>query len=308
MFPLPLMIPAGVAQFLALHWTLQGLHQGKGPLTLSWRMALGALGVILFSLLLRIYDELKDAEADLRLGRAGDPLYADRPLVTGAVLLDDVRAMRWWVSGLLVAIHVPLCVPLGVHPLAAFLGTFFLTWLSFKWFFLPAISKNVLLAFLSHNPLSVVLAAYVVSIYLAEFPRAVETLSPWTAALLVGLWMPIAAWEVGRKVRLPEEETDYDTYSKRLGWRTAAALPGVFVAISAACLGGVLWALELTWALPFLALGAAVPVGASLLLEVAPTPARTRLRPATELYLLIVTAGLAAVLGFQYGVSVGGPA
>ena len=46
---------------------------------LTWASVRGIATVALFLLLMRLYDELKDAETDMQLGRAGDPLYRDRP-------------------------------------------------------------------------------------------------------------------------------------------------------------------------------------------------------------------------------------
>src|SRR5438309_930780 len=70
---------------------------------------------------------------------------------------------------------------------------------------------------------------------------AESAVSPWAAVLVVGIWMPVAAWEIARKVRAPGEETDYTTYSKVLGARRAASLPAFFVLVSGAALGAVAW-------------------------------------------------------------------
>ena len=96
----------------------------------------GAFSIVLFSLLMRIYDEMKDAEADIRLGRAGDPRYKDRPIVTGAVTMDDLVVLRWMTTALLIVINAPL----GQWPLIGFAVLFLVTWLSFKWFFWPSIA------------------------------------------------------------------------------------------------------------------------------------------------------------------------
>src|SRR4051812_23834949 len=91
MFQPALLAPAAVANFLGIDLTLRALA-GVTPLQLTWRSALGAATVFLFSLLFRVQDELKDVEADLRLGKAGDPRYKDRPIVTGRVQVDDLVA------------------------------------------------------------------------------------------------------------------------------------------------------------------------------------------------------------------------
>ena len=154
MFPLPVMIPGGLVNAAALYFALEALH-GQTPLRITWRLPLAAAGVVLFSLLMRVYDELKDAETDLRLAAAGDPRYADRPLVTGAVEVGDVVALRWVTTGLLVAVNAPL----GPTVWVAGAALFAFMWLSFKWFFWPAISENILLAFVTHNPVSILISA-----------------------------------------------------------------------------------------------------------------------------------------------------
>jgi hypothetical protein len=305
MFPPLVLLPASAASFLALHLALQALGDPsivERPLGFSWRMLAGILSLFLFQLLLRVYDELKDAETDIRLGKAGDPRYADRPIVTGAITVEDLDALRRWVIASLFLLNLFLGYPL---PLFAFLAVFFLCWLSFKWFFWPAISKNLLLAFATHNPLSLAIGLYVVALYVAEVPGH-RPFGGWLWLLLVGLWLPVAAWEIGRKVRLPADETDYDTYSKRLGWGVAGALPGILAAASSLCicavlrhlgfgLGAQLW----VWAC------AALPVIASARFLLAPSTERAKLQPVVEVFMLLLNVGLAVSLAAGYGMRMG---
>ncbi|MBI4616355.1 MAG: hypothetical protein HY720_22280 [Planctomycetes bacterium] len=298
MFPPWLMVPFALANFLALHFALQAMAD-IAPLAITWRSGLAAASFVLFPLLLRVYDEEKDVSTDLALARAGDPRYANRPIATGKVTTGDLKVLRLATIVLLFAANLPLGFPL---PFAAFAAAFALAWLSSKWFFYPSMSENLLLAFATHNPLSLVFGGYVVAVFAAEFDPS--GLSGWTALLLVGLWMPVAAWETSRKVRLPQDETDYRTYSKVLGWKTATVLPALFVTASAASLAGIARRIGLGW--PFLAaLGAAAafPVGASLLLRFAPTRARANLRPWAEVYAVAANAGLAIALGVSRGVA-----
>ena len=39
------------------------------------------------------------------LGRAGDPRYRDRPIVTGAVSIDDLVVLRWLTTTILVVLR-----------------------------------------------------------------------------------------------------------------------------------------------------------------------------------------------------------
>src|SRR5947209_3882721 len=98
MFPPWVMLPMAAIHFLAIELAAQALA-GKEPLVVSWRSLAGTLGVVFFSLALRVQDELKDQETDLRLARAGDPRYAQRPIVTGRVLAKDLVLLRWFSLG-----------------------------------------------------------------------------------------------------------------------------------------------------------------------------------------------------------------
>lgn len=299
MFPPLVMLPAGLLMFAAAHGTLQALA-GPGPLAFSWRAWVGAASGVLFMLLMRVFDELKDVETDLRLGQAGDPRYKDRPIVTGAVRIEDIRLLRWVVTGLLFALNAPLGWPL---PGAAFLLVYGFSWLSFKWFFWPAVSRNLLLAFATHNPLTAAVVLYVVAVFAGEAGSA--ALDPLaTALLVVGLWLPVAAWETSRKIRVPEDETAYQTYSLLLGWKVAALLPLVISGGGALALGALavragftpvfLLALGLAWALL---------AGGCLRFRLGPTPARARLQPLAEVFSVVASLGLFAAAVHARGLS-----
>ncbi len=304
MFPPAVMIPASLVGFLSLHFGLQALGEPsivEGELGVTWRMAVGVLSLFGFQLLLRVYDEIKDYETDLALGKAGDPRYAKRPVVTGLVKLPDIEALRDWVTWALIGLNVVIGVP---QPFLVFLGVYGLCWLSSRYFFWPAVSSSLPLQFVTHNPLSLAIGLYVVAVYGAEFKADLPLPLGWTALLLVGLWLPVAAWEVARKVRLPDDETDYETYSKVLGWRLAGVLPGILSAGSAACLCTVLWHVGVGgWWLP--SLFAALPVGASLRLLLAPSSRTANLRPFQEAFLLLVNGGLTVLWVTAFGLKMG---
>jgi len=294
MFPPAAMIPAGLASFCAQYFLLQALA-GRTEMQFPWRAGIGAATIILLSLLLRVYDELKDAETDLRLGRAGDPLYKDRPVVTGHIRVEDIVLLRWLVSGLVIAVNIPLALS---YAGGAFAVAFILCWMSFRWFFWPGMQKNLLAAFATHNPLSAVLTVYIVAVFADDF--GTESLGGTTALLVIGFWMPIAAWETSRKIRIPDDETDYQTYSKILGIQTAAMLPIVFVAISAACFTAIFRELDAPW----YAMGgvhglAGLVVVACIALIAAPSTRRARLRPVTELYMVALSVGVTALMLFR---------
>lgn len=261
----------------------------SGPLLISARAAAGAAAGVLLALYLRISDDLKDWETDRRLAEAGDARFTRRPQVTGDVSEQDLRGIRVVVTalvGMLLALQ-----PAGAALLGG--GAFFGAWLSARWFFHPGMARSLPLAFATHNPLALLFLGFAVAVGAAG-----ASPPPLPAAtLLLGLYLPVAAWEIARKVRTPEEETGYETWSRVLGWRTAAAIPALLTAVSAALLAFAGRRAGLGPRYPLLLFaGALGPIVGALSLLVRPSPAAARrLRPAVEGYSLV--AGLGFLVG-----------
>jgi 4-hydroxybenzoate polyprenyltransferase len=297
MFPPLVYIPAALANFAAIYFGVQALA-GRDRLEWTWRAAAGAATTLLFFLVLRVYDELKDVETDLRLGRAGDPRYKDRPIVTGRIRVEDLRALRWWITALLWLLNLPLGFPL---PLLVFVVVFLLTWLSFHWFFWPAMSRYLLVAFATHNPLALAIGAYAAAVAARDHGSAGPA-GP-LIVLLIGMWTAAAAWETSRKIRHRPDETDYVTYSKVLGPRVAAFLPAFFVLVSAGSLIYIAAQTRLPWAYQAaVAAAAALLIAACIRFELYPSTASANLRPYAELYSLVAYAGLPVALIYRFSV------
>jgi 4-hydroxybenzoate polyprenyltransferase len=297
MFPPLVNVPAGALLFFAVHAGLQGIA-GVAPVVVGPRAIAGAATLVLLALLMRVQDELKDVEADLRLAREGDPRFARRPLALGRVTTADLDALRRIVLGALVALNLPLGFPL---PFLAFALALLVTWLSGRWFFWPAMAGNPLLAFATHNPIALLDAGYAAAVFARDLPGRLE---PRAAFVLLAVYLPIAAWEIARKVRAPGEETSYETWSSRLGWQVAGGLPSILCALSAACFARVSRASALGPLYPALVLAALLLVLGSCLRFLARPSARTaRLRPAVEIYALVASGGLVLALALSRGVA-----
>jgi hypothetical protein len=289
-------VPYLMAHALAAHLGLQALA-GRAPLQLTWRACAAAVSVLLFGLLLRVYDELKDADSDRALGAAGDPRYRQRPIVTGEVTEEDLRFLRNLVILALFALNLPLGFPFAVP---GFLATFAVVWLSSRWFFCKAISRHLLLALATHNPIPLVFLGYVAALYTQDF--GATGLGSHDIPLLVGLWLPWTAWETSRKIRIPEDETSYQTYSKVLGWRVAALVPALCVVASLALLAPVLRAAGLgMWPIAVLYTGASLVVLACLRFRFWPSRERADLRPFVEVYGMGVNLGIVIGLTASHG-------
>ena len=180
------------------------------PFPLAPNVFCGVVSFVWFALLLRIMDEFKDYEDDLRN-------YPNRPLPSGRVKKSDLKTF----SAVVVALIIVSNVFWKLQGLFAAV-TFAYCLLMLKWFFMEkVIRKSLPLAFVTHHPV-----AYLVMVYLAA-TFAEATGLPILASptlMLVPLVLGITNWEISRKIRGPKEETAYVTYSMIFGPRVAASL------------------------------------------------------------------------------------
>lgn len=260
---------------------------GQGPVRVGWQIAAGAVSTYLFGLLLRTSDDIKDTAADQELAAAGDARYQDRPAVTGEVHMEDLVWFRNRLTAALVLLNLPFA---GTWAFPVFLATYLMCWLSARWFFWPRISRSLLLALITHNPLLLLLLLYVLSIHGAT--HGVSGLRFEVVYLLLGLWLPWTAWETSRKIRVPEDETAYETYSQ-IFKRAAPLVPATCVLVSCASLVAYAQAAHLHWAFPAaLAAAAAIPVSACLRFRVRPSRRNAVLRPYVDLYTAAANLGV----------------
>jgi 4-hydroxybenzoate polyprenyltransferase len=296
MFPPLVQIPTGALLFFAIHAGLQGMA-GLAPIRLGPRALAGAATIVLFALLLRVQDELKDLATDVALARAGDPRFAARPVVLGRVGAADLVRLRRLVVATLLALNLPLGFPL---PLLPFLLALSVTWLSGRWFYWPPMARDLVLAFATHNPMALLYAAYAAAVLARELGPAQVRAD--ASILLLAVWLPVAAWEVARKIRAPDEETVYETWSSRLGWRNAAALPPLLCTASAAGFFYAARAAQLGPAYPTV-LGAALllVLAAFLRFRLMPSARTSRLRVPVEVFAVVAAGGLVVALAISRG-------
>jgi len=298
MFPPAVLVPMGTAQFLSLYLGLQALT-GIAPLHLGWRAAVGVATTVLWMLLIRLQDDITDAATDIRLGRAGDPRYENRPVVRGEITPHELRIMAAVTLGALVALNTLRGQAAMLLALIFGLGV---TWLGFRWFFITALARNPTpLAYLGRKALTILFGVYACAVYWDAFGPLRPT-GPIVLLLLAPI-ASVAAWETARKIRIPEDETEYGTYSKQLGWRSAALLPALFVATAAACLMTVTAVARVDWWYP-MALGAAaaIAIGACVLFRVSPSRSRANLRRYVEVFGAVANVGLVVALTTARGV------
>lgn len=183
------------------------------PFSLSPGEIVGFFTVFFFLLFLRIADDFKDEELDKRL-------FPHRPYPSGRVTKRDLQIL------------MGVCVVAMVLPNLLFVDKISLLWffalmaymvLMSLWFFQKKrIQNNLLLALVTHNPCMLLLNYYLLSITCQRFHLPLLTFDFLCINLM--LYIPALEFEISRKIRAPQEETAYVTYSKVLGLRGAVLL------------------------------------------------------------------------------------
>ncbi len=290
--PIPSLTIA-VVSFFNLYFMLQILQRAlplsPAALQVSWPSVAGALTLFFFLLFLRISDEFKDYEAD-------KILFPERLVPSGRVFLSDLKGVMavaiiaMWLLNLFVT-QVPL----------AFGVLFGFGVLMYFYFFLKNyIAKSLILALLTHNPSVILMNFYVIAVFAHEYSTPIFT--PQNFYLAALFWIPGLTWELSRKIRSPQEETEYETYSQVFGYRKAALIPMFALTAHYFMLLKLAVPLQLSWW--FLGLLSLVLLGVLLMFSrfiSNPTPKSSRLKPVTEAYMLVSAVGLLCDLGLKRG-------
>ena len=213
MYPIIPRLLLGFLLFFEIYFLVILTH-GKGiiPIQIGLQEIIGGLTAFSFLLSLRIADDFKDYETDLRL-------FPNRPLPSGRVLKKDLRTV--------LLILIPAIVALNLIFLDNTVFFLILTGYGFLmsfWFFQKhKIQKNLMLALITHNPVQMIMNAYVISFACDKYD--IPLLSGNNALILCTLYFPGLVWEITRKIRAPKDETEYVTYSSLFGYKK----PIVFV-------------------------------------------------------------------------------
>ncbi len=207
MYPLLPRLLLALIVFFGIYFIIL-LNAGITAFRISYQEIIGSFTVFSFLMFLRIADDFKDYESDKEL-------FPDRALPSGKVRKTDLK--------------IVLVITLGV---TFFLNLFFMNnfWfflflfiyglLMSVWFFARAkIQPSLPLALITHNPIQMVMNIYVISFTVIKYDLVWYRLYVFLAAFT--LYFPALIWEIGRKIRAPEEETAYTTYSKLFGVKRA---------------------------------------------------------------------------------------
>lgn len=165
-----------------------------------------ALVLTFVSLLIRIMDEFKDYQDDLTN-------FPGRPLPSGRVHKKDLVALGFFCVFCIIFLSLTSTKLL----IWAFVTLGF-TFLMLKWFFIEDIMRKSLpLAFITHHPIVLFNFIYLLIACTQMFPGVTFD----KAIYILPICFIFTNWEVERKIRAPEQETAYTTYSKIFGPRPA---------------------------------------------------------------------------------------
>ncbi len=182
------------------------LNNGVVDFKLGIQEIVCAFTVFSFLCWLRIADDFKDYELDCRL-------FKERPLPSGRVHKKDLKIF------VIILIAVTLIINF------IFMNNFIFCLILYTygslmavWFFQKhKIAKSLPLALVTHNPVQIILNIYVISFTIIKYNLPVFTLTNVLAVMT--LYFPALIWEVSRKIRAPQDETEYVTYSKLFGYK-----------------------------------------------------------------------------------------
>ncbi len=217
MFPLQQTL---IASFVTIYsfFIVQGIVFQKTVNLWDIKLIIPALTYLFFLLFLRVSDELKDQVSD-KIN------FPNRPLPSGRVLAQDLRYLWWFIIFYLLIINMFLPEAWLWFAIIMLYGL-----LMYKYFFLAKyISKNILLALLSHNPVFFLLNIYVSAYLCAQFNIGIFSTEN---LLIVSLfYFPGLLWEVSRKIKIPGKENQYQTYSKKLGYKKTLAFVAIIISL-----------------------------------------------------------------------------
>jgi len=196
------------------------LTNGHEGFALTAAEAVAGFTIFAFLLSLRVADDFKDYETDLTL-------FPERALPSGRVTKRDLAVMLVVVDTVTVVLNV---LVVRNHVFFALLVAYGLA-MSFWFFAKYRIQRSLPLALVTHNPVQLVMNVYVISFACQRYGIA---LVGWNNVLILfTLYFPGLIWEIARKVRAPQDETDYVTYSQLFGVRAPVLVIAAVMAADA---------------------------------------------------------------------------
>jgi len=215
----------GVAGFTTTLQRAHAIQSSAAVLSVAWN-------VFAMLVILRLMDELKDAAIDRRL-------FPERPLPSGRVSERDIRIS--------LASMASLYLLANLYSAATTISALLVlgySMLVFKRFFAPALLERSLpITLATHTPIVPIIWSQAFVAAATAQGIALSDLHWGLVSLYVAmLWLAMLGWELSRKIRCAEEESEYVTYSQILG-RTGAVMLTIGAQTGAALIGFFFWLL-----------------------------------------------------------------
>jgi 4-hydroxybenzoate polyprenyltransferase len=294
MYPPAIRLTMAGVLFLGPYFALTLLAPGASPgasLELSPLALAGWITYFLFLLLLRIADEFKDYELDCRL-------FPERPLPSGRVLKPDLLTLAALALALILALNTVVAPFTIGFAIMIFYG--FLMWQFF--FIKERIQKSLVLALVTHNPIMFLMTIYTSSLVAFEQQTSIASLDFIRLGILFAL--PGLIWELSRKIKAPQDENEYETYSQVFGHRIAAMLPAGLYLVHGSIVFSLADELQLSKVyLGLLLAGIVIACLFSIRFVLNPNQSTAKLRPAAEAYATLASLGFIVDLIISRGLT-----
>jgi len=170
---------------------------------------IGCITIFTFLLSLRIADDFKDYKTDLKL-------FSHRPLPSGRVKKSDLITLLVFINAVTITLNLLFMNNLIYYGIMMTYGILMSVW----FFARTKIQTNLPLALVTHNPIQLIMNMYIITFTCIKYN--LPLLSFNTILIAFTLYWPGLLWEISRKTRAPEDETEYTTYSKLFGLNKVA--------------------------------------------------------------------------------------
>ena len=196
---------------------LKTIYSAGSQVVLDSTAIAGVVTAFFMMLLMRTFDDLKDFELDANL-------FPHRSTARKLVLKSDIQAIGLTSFISLIAVNLIW----GQQTLLVFFIMLTYAVLTFKWFFAEQYHRDhIFVTMLDHQPVPYVINFFLIHTALATGTQY-ESFQMIHFILLLIVSMPITAWEVSRKIRSADMETEYETFSMVIGRKTATIIPMLF--------------------------------------------------------------------------------
>jgi 4-hydroxybenzoate polyprenyltransferase len=219
MFPVLIYLPFIIALYACLNLIIQILSGNE--IVIDTHTIAGLISSFFMMLLMRTFDDLKDFEIDKEL-------FPERATQRKAVLKSDIVIIS--ISSFIILVLVNVLLSPKTLLVFAFIMTYAL--LTYKWFFAEKFHRtHIFVTMLDHQPLPYVINFFLIHTALAS-GVVYENFTLTHFFLLLIVSFPVTAWEVSRKIRSKDMETQYETFSMVLGIKTATIIPLILITLT----------------------------------------------------------------------------